>query len=342
MMKRYILTFVFLIVAVFMLIPLSARADQELTESQIAAFLMKNSNGDDTSSMYLMADVLHNRMLSQQAQGANNLNYSDILFQSPDFQGMGDMKGMQAEQINAAFQDQKSWDAAKNIARQTVEGNVASNTNGANAFSTTKPVGKNVLYTQKLPDGQTVYYYNDPEISKQRIYHDSTLSPEPKEDVIEKLEQKERVERESTSNTDGSKEAGACKFENMKKVYMDDSSDAKLCWYCNVVVLLMNAFFTSAAKALPTTVSLGKLLLEIGFLIWLAYFILQQVSSFAPITVGKMMQEILKMGFKVALAYAAVEKAGPIISFYFINPVLDMGVSYGLELFRGLIGGNVG
>lgn len=339
MMKRSILTLLFLVAAVFMFMPLTARADQELTEYQIAAFLMKNSNGDDTSSMYLMGDVLHNRMLAQQSQGNTDINYSDILFQSSDFSGMSDIKGMQAGDISAAYENQKNWEAALNVARQTTEGSVASNTNGANAFSTTKPVGKNVLYSQQLPNGQTVYYYNDPEVSKQRITHNESLSPEPAKEKQEHVEEKERVKQTPTPNSDGEKEAGACKFSNMKKIYMDDTKNENMCWYCNVVVILMNAFFTSAAKALPTTISLGKLLLELGFLIWLAYFVLQQVSSFEPVTTGKMLQEILKMAFKVAIAYAAVEKAGPIIAYYFINPVLDMGISYGLDLFHGLSGG---
>jgi len=79
------------------------------------------------------------------------------------------------------------------------------------------------------------------------------------------------------------------------------------------------------------------LILRIGFLIWLAFYILQQVSSLAPIAPGKMLQTILVMGFKVALATVAIRSGLPVIREFFLNPIVGLGVDYGLALFDPLL-----
>ena len=128
--------------------------------------------------------------------------------------------------------------------------------------------------------------------------------------------------------------ARQCSFDEMQKLYMDAGEDA--CWYCNVVVILTNAYLKSAGKALGSAKELGKLILKLGFSVWLALYILQQVSSFAPIASSKIIQEILLMSFKVALAYLAVDAAETVIVTYFLNPIGQLGIDYGGALFDKL------
>lgn len=139
-----------------------------------------------------------------------------------------------------------------------------------------------------------------------------------------------------------------CIFEKMNCIYMDKSacedanidpnkSDApdaqKSCWYCKIVIVLVNAYLKAASMAMGTTIVLGQIILKVGFLLWLAYYILQQVSSMEPITPGKMLQEILVMGFKVALAYLFLEEATKLVVKYYVDPIVGLGVDYGIAIF---------
>jgi len=51
------------------------------------------------------------------------------------------------------------------------------------------------------------------------------------------------------------------------------------------------------------------------------------------VTPGKMLQEILGMGFKVALAYAILGVGSAFIRDYYLNPIIGTGVDYGLAIF---------
>ena len=130
----------------------------------------------------------------------------------------------------------------------------------------------------------------------------------------------------------------ACTMAKMQEMYLqDDTKVDQYCWYCKVVIVLTNAYLAAANQALPVSISLGKLCAKLGFMIWLAYYILLQVSSLAPITPFKMMQEILVMGFKVALAYNAASLGMTVITTFFINPIVGLGCDYGSALLDGLM-----
>jgi len=132
------------------------------------------------------------------------------------------------------------------------------------------------------------------------------------------------------------KEACACSESKMKAMYMADGKVDKYCWYCKIVVVMTNAYLKAAKQALPSSTALAKIILKWGFLIWLAYYILQNVSSMKAVGIGKMLQEILVMGFKVALASACVEYAQNVIVHFFIDPIMGLGLDYGSSLLDGL------
>ena len=71
-------------------------------------------------------------------------------------------------------------------------------------------------------------------------------------------------------------------------------------------------------------------------MIWLAFYILQQVSSLEQITPGKMLQEILVMMFKVALAYLLLEPGTNYLVEYYVNPIVSTGVDYGNAIFDNM------
>ncbi len=135
----------------------------------------------------------------------------------------------------------------------------------------------------------------------------------------------------------GTAEAKQCTMDNIRASYGIGKDS---CWYCNVVIVLTNSYLKAAGSALPSAIALGKLILELGFLIWLAYYILQQVSSFTSVAPSKMLQDILVMGFKVALASVAVDAANAVIVEYFINPIGELGTDYGMALYDKLLPGS--
>lgn len=133
----------------------------------------------------------------------------------------------------------------------------------------------------------------------------------------------------------------ACSIEAIRKDFLDGAT-AKNCWYCNIVSTMTNSFLTAVAESNGVVQTLALLILRYGFLIWLAYYILQQVSSLAPIKISKMLQDILMMGFKVLLATLAVRQGIPLLTEFFIDPVMLLGVDYGQEMLDGLMEANIG
>ena len=126
-----------------------------------------------------------------------------------------------------------------------------------------------------------------------------------------------------------------CNFTKLKKDYLGGGTS--MCWYCRIVSIMTNAYLSAVDIALRSAKTIGDLILKYGFLIWLGYYILQQVSSMAPTTPGKMLQEVAIMGFKVLLATVAVRKGIPVLTTYFLDPVMLTGVDYGLAMLSGLL-----
>lgn len=120
-----------------------------------------------------------------------------------------------------------------------------------------------------------------------------------------------------------------CNYAQLQKEYMDGST----CWYCLVVGKMTSAYLYAASLIIPTVKTLALLVVKVGFLIWLALYILKQVSSLSPISVGKFLQEILIMGFKVLLATLIINNAVPFLNAYILTPVIDTGIDIGNAIF---------
>lgn len=120
-----------------------------------------------------------------------------------------------------------------------------------------------------------------------------------------------------------------CKYSELQTKYMEGST----CWYCLIVGKMTSAYLYSASLIIPTVKTMALLILRYGFLIWLALYILKQVSSLSPITVGKFLQEILIMGFKVLLATLVVNDGVAFLNAYLITPLIDTGIDIGNAIF---------
>ena len=355
MIKKVLILIMFMLSAALCLLPQpSGAGDRPLVEYQIAAVLMKEARGGGEKSMSFVADVIRTRKLGQR----QSITYPDILFQG-HFEGSQmfankSSKALENYWLKTMGESKYTWETALRLAHQVVTpgGVLPYTAQGATNFNTSHGV-KNSIFYDEFSNGTRHYFWKE---YQGNYNHNSSFWTEDPDDLSGEQPISETpnnpnqggyMQQPSATNQQGESfdqlsASQACSFQSMKQIYMDETDNANLCWYCNVVIVLMNSFFKGAQLALPAMQSLGRLILKFGFLIWLAYYILQQVSSFAPVTPGKMMQEILTIGFKVALAYAMVDKGGEAIAYYFINPVLSLGIDYGLALFKGLAASSFG
>ena len=131
----------------------------------------------------------------------------------------------------------------------------------------------------------------------------------------------------------------SCDQASMKAMYSGNSDEElkKKCWSCNVVIIMTNAYLQAAEASIPTTVELGHVILKWGFLIWLAIFLLKQLSSMSGVTPGKMLQEILMMSFKCAFCYYALDMGTDFVTTYILNPIVITGTDIGDALLTNML-----
>ena len=97
------------------------------------------------------------------------------------------------------------------------------------------------------------------------------------------------------------------------------------CWSCLVVEKLSSAFMTAASKAYTLSQKAGLVLLGVGAMLWFVFWGLRNVSSLTQLEPGNILNELIKFGFKVALAYTFIVLGLPMLSKYFINPIMGVG-----------------
>lgn len=342
MMKKYLISLLFLLSLILCLIPSPSKATgYSLTELQIASVLVNEAGGAGKQSMMYVADVIRNRYVEQRTKYPRysaGITYADILFQGA-FEGsapkFANKSAAELDRMGRAWdRGSGKWETALKIAHDTVTGALPKVAQGANSFNRSHAVSKSIFV-----DPATDHRFYSQEIGG--IRHRPSLMSDDTPVNIDPSTYPDGgtppTSPSTSSNSDAQEESGTCRFEEIKRIYLDESTDDTLCWYCNVVIVLTNSYLNAANAALPSAVELGKLILQLGFMIWLAYYILQQVSSFTPVTPGRMLQDILFMGFKVALAYVAISSsAKEVITDYFINPIVGFGLDYGMALYEGL------
>ena len=243
-----------------------------------------------------------------------------------------------------------TWQRCLKIAQKAVEGKLEDTTRGAYLYHRGNIQPGEILHERDTSPlygaGQRVniVYITYRDSSKLPVIHHN---PTYNMDAAEGSDAVQETTSVSSSNAQlapaakkdnqVAKKVGNCSLQKMQEMYLQDDDVETYCWYCKIAVIVTNAFLVAASKVLPVSQSLGLLILRIGFLIWLAFYILQQVSSLAPIAPGKMLQTILVMGFKVALATVAIRSGLPVIREFFLNPIVGLGVDYGLALFDPLL-----
>lgn len=99
------------------------------------------------------------------------------------------------------------------------------------------------------------------------------------------------------------------------------------CWSCLVVEKLTTAFLMVASQALPVCEDAGRILLTWGFIIWLCFWALKNVASFTEIKGGNVLNDLLRMGGKVVIAYFCISMGTTAIREFVITPIMGVGAT---------------
>lgn len=350
-MIKKIFNFLFLAVAAsFLLIPHDTFAGLE--QWRIANTILREAGGAGTVSLTMVAEAIRNRY-NEERRRNSQITFSDVLYQKNQFEGSERLFASKNErELISLAHKHSDWQVALNLANKMLSGTLNSNlNNGANSFNACKGSGC-YKYIKRTDNGKYVwdpitekgglrdhlFYHWDLGRKFTHKYNSDTPMPAVGSDYSSS--------GDASAGTD-SQGSDACTLTEIAQMYGFDSVDGKLiekdgssCWYCKIVIVLVNSYLKVVSAAMGTAQDLGKLILKLGFAIWLAYYLLLQLSSMKPVTPGKMTQEILVMGFKVALAYLAVVMGAGIVREYFLNPIVGTGVDYGMALFTELNASN--
>ena len=117
-----------------------------------------------------------------------------------------------------------------------------------------------------------------------------------------------------------------CTKERMDRIYKSG------CYACDIVSVLIGSFIGACTYLYGIAKEAGTKLLAVGLMLWLAFYILKQLSSLKNLEPATMVNDLLIMAFKVLVAYVIVN-AG--ISFFIdfgIVPFMNFGAEFGITM----------
>ena len=215
-----------------------------------------------------------------------------------------------------------------------------------------QPCGQN--YPKGCPEGQQCYKYREMIVSTNRDaqrtesssgYRYKCLDPssdEAKKEKYTKVKQGEKTDEiitytgsvlgnytvTKTETGDTKIESlhynGGCNIQSMRERYQSK------CYSCVVIKTLMETFLNACSKAYDVTSEAGVKLLVLGALIWMAFFVMKNVSSLSSIEPGAMMNTLAVFLFKVMVAYILITSGLGVLIKYTINPLLTAGADMGI------------
>ena len=96
-----------------------------------------------------------------------------------------------------------------------------------------------------------------------------------------------------------------CNKERMDAIYKSG------CYACDVVTALIGSFMNACTYLYDVAKEAGSKILWVGVMLWVAFYVLQQLSSLKNLEPSAMVNELLIMAFKVLGAYRLLVHPGP-------------------------------
>lgn len=121
----------------------------------------------------------------------------------------------------------------------------------------------------------------------------------------------------------------ACDIQGMRRRYQAS------CYSCIIIKTLITTFMDAASNVQDITTDASTKILQLGLMIWLAFFALKNVTSLTNVEPGSMINTLFTMLFKCFVAYVFITSGITAFMMYIIEPIMDAGASYGIALMKG-------
>lgn len=100
------------------------------------------------------------------------------------------------------------------------------------------------------------------------------------------------------------------------------------CYGCEIVETLASAFVKAASKGYDLSRQAGNAVLVVCTILWIAIFVLKNISSFATVEPRKMVQELLIQFFKIMVAFIVINAGIQTILHYTLVPLVTAGTDF--------------
>lgn len=140
---------------------------------------------------------------------------------------------------------------------------------------------------------------------------------------------------------DNIKEAAALTLKNLSNLgcssiqYLKDKYLNSGCWACLVVERLASSFLTASSKAFSLAQKAGLIALMLGSVLWVLVWGLKNVSSLSQVEAPNVLNELIKFGFKILLAYLFIIAGKNVIKNYIITPIMGTGAVIAQQFWTG-------
>ena len=169
-------------------------------------------------------------------------------------------------------------------------------------------------------------------IEKDRI---TNLVQKARADVMEQINQLDISEEAKLALKERTNEVVANIGECSSIQYIKDKYMGSGCWACLVVERLTSSFLNAASKAYSLAQKAGLIALTIGSVLWVLLWGMKNVSSFSQIDAPNVLNDLIKFGFKVLLAYLFIISGLVVVREYIITPLMGTGAVVGEQFWTG-------
>lgn len=119
-----------------------------------------------------------------------------------------------------------------------------------------------------------------------------------------------------------------CEIGRMKLRYQTN------CYSCLVVKTLLSEFMKIGDKTYSLCRDAAVKILFLCSALWIAFFVLKNVSSLTSIEPASFVNQLLSQLFKIVVAYAIIVSGADTFITYVVNPIMDAGADYGLGIIQ--------
>ncbi len=139
---------------------------------------------------------------------------------------------------------------------------------------------------------------------------------------------------ESNKDRDVSGEKSLSYYLGCRQERMDDIYKSA-CYPCKVVKSLISVFLNGCKFLENVSREAGQKILIIGFMLWIVFYVMKQISSFKNIEPASMINDLLIMAFKIMFAWLVITRGFSLFVDYLLVPFLGWGIDFGTELLIG-------